>query len=89
MIQDDCPLHFSQEYYKFHAFWDSQEANIVQDLLPATALDAMFTMIARYVKYLMEVQLENNCPACKTYKFHDYSERKAANNSAKSRNRGK
>ena len=63
VIQDDFPLHFAQEYCKFHAFWDSQEANIVQDLLPATALDAVYMMIARYVKYLKEVQSENKLPS--------------------------
>ena len=56
MIQDHFPMHFAQEFHKFHTFWDSQEANIVRDSLPATALDAVFTMIERYVKYLKEVQ---------------------------------
>ena len=63
IIQDDFPMNFTQEYNKFHAFWDCQEANIVQDLLPATGMDAVFTMIERYVKYLKEVQSENKFPS--------------------------
>ena len=38
-------------------------ASIVRDSLPATALDTVFMMIARYVKYLKEVQSENKLPS--------------------------
>ena len=43
--------------------WDSQEANIVRDSLPATALDAVFNMISKYVKHLQEVQSAHKLPS--------------------------
>ena len=55
-FQDEFTMHFAQEFDKFHTFWDCQEANIVRDSLPAKALDTVFTVIARYGKYLKEVQ---------------------------------
>ena len=71
VLKDDFPMLFNQEYHKFHAFWDCQEANIVRDSLPATALDAVFMMIARYVKYLKEVQSENKLPSA-PFSSQDY-----------------
>ena len=56
-------MHFAQEFDKFHTFWDCQEANIVRDSLPAKALDTVFMMIARYGKYLKEIQSENMLPS--------------------------
>ena len=60
---NEFPMHFAQEFDKFHTFWDCQEANIVRDSLPAKALDTVFTMIARYGKYLKEVQSEHKLPS--------------------------
>ena len=60
---EEFPLHFLQAFNKFHDMWDSQEANIVRDSLPATALDAVFNMISKHVKLLQELQSAHKLPS--------------------------